>query len=454
MTTTRGIWRTEAVADAVVAGAPGPIVRALREANRLTLKRMAELCGYSISALSRMETGRQPLRDVDTLRRIVDVLGVPPALLGLAERRLGETPISTAVTRVGDSTAADKGDAMRRRAFLAAAGLTVAWPSQAGAAVTSPDPAAVLADRLGDVLLGPVTPGEPASPASLSTALRAAQQDFLACRYLVLAQRLPEVISAGEAIVRRHGGLAAHAILAQAYILASRVLTKLDASGLEWVAADRASHVADVAGDPLISAEAQRMVASSARRAGHHGRAQELTLAAAERLAIGAASPPAHLAMYGLLHCSAAYAAARAGDRERAADLLDDASATAERLASDPARYRALVANVVSHRVSTSYLLGDAGTALHHAASLPLSFVPTVERQARLLVDTALAAAQWDQPAHAYRVLLEAERRAPGEVHTRSTVRALVTNLMEARNQAAMPGLPRLAQRVHATRVS
>jgi hypothetical protein len=46
-----------------------------------------------------------------------------------------------------------------------------------------------------------------------------------------------------------------------------------------------------------------------------------------------------------------------------------------------------------------SYLLGDAGTALRHAESLPISQIPTVERQARLLVDTTLAAARWDKPA-------------------------------------------------------
>ncbi|MGH3933468.1 MAG: hypothetical protein ACRDS1_00550 [Pseudonocardiaceae bacterium] len=39
---------------------------------------------------------------------------------------------------------------------------------------------------------------------------------------------------------------------------------------------------------------------------------------------------------------------------------------------------------------------------------------------------------------------------APGEVHTRNAVRLLVTDLMAAPRQAAMPGLPALAARVHA----
>jgi hypothetical protein len=154
--------------------------------------------------------------------------------------------------------------------------------------------------------------------------------------------------------------------------------------------------------------------------------------------------------MYGTLHLSAAHAAARAGDRERAGDLLAEAEATANRLADDPDRHRALVANLVSHKVSAAYVLGDAGTALAHVRSLPLAAIPTTERRARLLVDAAQAWAQWDKPDQAYRTLLTAERTAPGEVRTRNAVRRLVTDLMDSPKLAAMPGLPALAHRVHA----
>ncbi|MGH3976569.1 MAG: helix-turn-helix domain-containing protein, partial [Pseudonocardiaceae bacterium] len=188
-----------------------------------------------------------------------------------------------------------------------------------------------------------------------------------------------------------------------------------------------------------------------ARRAGHHDHAQTLTLAAAGHLDITGIRPaPEHLAMYGMLHCSAGYAAARAGDRDRTNELLTEADATAARLADDRGRQQALTANVVSHRVSAAYLLGDAGTALAHARSLPLAAIPTTERRARLLVDTAMSYAQWDKPDRAYKTLLAAERTAPGEVRTRNAVRRLVSDLMAAPRQAAMPGLPALAARIHA----
>lgn len=191
---------------------------------------------------------------------------------------------------------------------------------------------------------------------------------------------------------------------------------------------------------PLALAESQRLVASVARRAGHHPRAQQLTLAAAD-----------HLAMAGMLHCSAGYAAARAGDRARAAELLDEAHATARRLADAPDQHQALAANVVSHRVSAAYVLGDAGTALHHAHSLPLGAIPTTERRARLLIDAAMAYSQWSKPDLAVRTVLAAERCAPGEVRTRGAVRRLVGELLSAPRQGAMPGLRELAARVHVT---
>lgn len=152
----------------------------------------------------------------------------------------------------------------------------------------------------------------------------------------------------------------------------------------------------------------------------------------------------------GFSESDGAYAAARAGDRDRANDLLTEAEATTNRLADQPDRHRALVANLVSHKVSAAYLLGDAGTALAYAHSLPITRVPTLERRARLLVDTAHAWAQWDKPDQAYRTLLAAERTAPGEVRTRNAVRRLVSGLMTSPKQASMPGLPALASRVHA----
>ncbi|MFE0024379.1 XRE family transcriptional regulator [Amycolatopsis sp. NPDC059021] len=335
---------------------------------------------------------------------------------------------------------------MRRRAFLVAAGLastSLATPS--AAAQPEPDPAAMLYARLENVLVGPAQSALTPLPLPLPDALITAKDDFHASRYLSLGTQLPQLVSNAEAAAEA-AAAASRIALAQVYNLVTRALLKLRASGLEWISADRALRVAMQAGDPLTLAEAQRLMGSVFRRAGHHERAQALVLSAAEQLDT---TTPEHLSLHGVLMCSAGYAAARAGDRDRAMSLLDEAAATATRLSGHPARQQVLNANIISHRVSAAYLLGDAGTALQHArAARPADF-PSAERHGRFLVDVALAFAQWDKPEQAYRTLLAAERRAPGEVHTRSAARGLISDLMRHRNQPALPGLRHLAIRSH-----
>jgi hypothetical protein len=230
------------------------------------------------------------------------------------------------------------------------------------------------------------------------------------------------------------------------------VLIKLEASGLEWMSADRGLRAAWLAEDPLTVARAQRLVAAVARRAGHHAHAQDLNLRAADHLDLAGTRPDAHehLAMFGILQCTASYAAAQAGDRERTHELLTEAATTADRLPEGSTAHRALLANLISYRISATHALGDAGTAIAHAHRLPLAVIPTTERRARVLVDTARCWAQLDRPDRAFTTLLAAERTAPGEVRTRAAVRSLVADLMTSPHQATMPGLPALASRVHA----
>jgi transcriptional regulator with XRE-family HTH domain len=441
---------------------PGIVVRVARIAAGWSQAELGRRCGYSASQISRWETGRLPLRDMTLLRTLATLLTLPPTAFGLAEDdTTGQPSRSTAGTghRVSRVTApAVEEDPVRRRTFLQLSGLAgpaLGWPNTPSSPTGETDPARVLAHELGEVLLAPTLVAEPVAVSVLSAGLAAARREFTACRYLPLASRLASLISAAEATAAaRPTDPSVARVLAGVYNLSTRSLIKLEASGLEWVSADRGLRVARICEDPLTLAESQRLVASVARRAGHHDRAQTLTLAAADHLDIGSARPaPEHLAMHGLLHCSAGYAAARAGDRDRANDLLTEAETTATRLArtdTDPGRHRDLAANILSHRVSAAYLLGDAGTALAHARSLPLAAIPTTERRARLLVDTAMAYAQWEQPIRAYTTLLAAERTAPGEVRTRNAARRLIGDLMAAPRQAAMPGLPALARRVHA----
>lgn len=437
---------------------PGTVIRIARTAAGWSQAGFGRHCGYSASTVSRWETGRLPLHDVTLLRTLTAVLALPPEVFGLLP---GDTtgaptrsirPSSHRVTRVSMPKRRED-EWVRRRRFLLAASL--AGPSLARSALATAragdvDPAVLLNRQLGGILLSPDISVEPVTASVLRGALTVAQHDFSACRYIGLAEHLPALIAVAEATATNDPGPVAHQILAESSNLSTRVLIKLEASGLEWLSADRALHATRAADNPLTLAESQRLVASVARRGGHYDHAQTLTLAAANHLDISRARPaPEQLAMYGMLCCSAGYAAARAGDRDRANDLLAEAETTAARLTDDRDRQQALIANIVSHRVSAPYLLGDAGTALAHAHSVPLAVIPTTERRARLLVDVAMCYVQRDKPDLAYRMLLTAERTAPGEVRTRNAVRRLVADLMASPRRAAMPGLPALAARVH-----
>lgn len=386
--------------------APGTAIRLARLEAGWTQTELGRRCGYSASQVSRWETGTVPLRDIKVLRAVAAELGLPPEVFGLNPAESMGAPIRMSDGQghmVGSDLASSReevDDSVRRRAFLTAAGLagtSLVWPSTASttlsAAVGFVDPARLLADQLGDVLLSPATNrAAPARLPALGQELALARREFAACQYVPLATRLPTLITAAEATLATRPERAEHRMLAEVYNLVTRALIKLEASGLEWLSADRGLHTARAAEDPLTLAESQRLVASVARRARHHDRAQSLTLTAAEHLDVQTAHPdPRHLQMYGTLLCSAGYAAARAGNRDRADELLTEADTTGRRLSDTPESQKALAANVVSHRVSTCYLLGDAGAALAHAHSLRLAAVPTTERRARLLVDTAMA---------------------------------------------------------------
>jgi transcriptional regulator with XRE-family HTH domain len=418
--------------------------------------------GCSASTISRLESGHRGLRDVAVLRRFAAVLGLPTEAFGLTGGSTARPVFLDRPTRpskVGsnaDRAPTEEGDGpVRRRAFLLAAGLAgtaAAVGESAPRPETQVDPAAFLERRLTGALLADSTTGSrPVPIETLRAVLADARADFRCCHYVDLAARLPELITAAEATHAQLAEPASAAVLAHTYQLATRALIKLNASGVEWIAADRAVRAASEAGDPLVLAEAQRLLGSVFRRAGQHDRARTLTLAAADQLQL---TDPGHLALYGVLMCSAGYAAARAGDRDQAVTLLGEADGTVGRLAGHSTARDALAANVLSHRVSAEYLLGNAGTALHHANTAGRVPFPDTERRARFLVDVALCYSQWDKPEPAYRTLLAAERTAPGEVRTRATVRRLVGDLLRQPGQAELPGLRQLAARTHAGRTN
>ncbi|MBZ4319918.1 helix-turn-helix domain-containing protein [Streptomyces huiliensis] len=331
-----------------VAGSPGELVRQARKKQGLTLARLGELADYSAAQVSRYERGVSPLTDVTVLRRFADALGIPPQVLGLTVppevrhgRSIGPTAAYPRLPRprvAGTARREDGEDPVRRRKLLANLAVTAAAAIGAPILPTgkTPDEDAaggeVLVARVRDAMLGLHTATAVPPTAVLRTDLVRAFTDFHACAYGSLAVRLPRLICATHARAGGQGG-EEDGLLAHSYLLATRMLIKLDEQQLGWMAADRARQTAEATGEPLLVAEAARQLAVLARKADWHEQALFIALTAADHPALRG-SEPALAAQRGLLIQSAAYTAAKTGDAAGMRELTGEAAAIARELGS------------------------------------------------------------------------------------------------------------------------
>ncbi|MGW4030669.1 XRE family transcriptional regulator [Streptomyces sp. NPDC004838] len=341
---------------------------------------------------------------------------------------------------------------MRRRRLLGGLAVTAAAaagiPLPSGSPQPDTDAAAgnALVAGLRDAMLG--IGARPPGTELPDTLLERALAAFHVCDYTALAVLLPAAIRTGHAD-------GTDTCLARAYVLATRMLVKLDEQQLGWMAADRARQYAGSTGDPMQSAEAARQLAVLARRAGWHDQALSIALAAADDPALRTTGPDG-AAQRGLLVQSAAYTAAytaaRAGDADGMRELTDEAVAIATALRGiTRLRHHGggfSPATIQLHLVSAENAAGDPSRALTAAKALIPRQLPTVERQARYYSDVATAYAAWGRRDDCVRALLAAERMAPQETHTRSAVRSMVQGLLvsgrtttELRGLAARSGL-------------
>ncbi len=402
-----------------------------------------------------MESGKRPLTDVTVLRRLAAEIGIPLRLFGLAETGVVAARVVGGADRVRTGQPGDRlregGDGpVRRRELLGGlAGLATVplLPASPAAAHAASDPVSELVAGLERVLLGGTGPASAIGPAGLRAGLAGVRADFQASRYRALAARLPGLLAAVD------GGTAEPAVAAELYNTAVHVCIKLKVTGLDWLAADRALAAARQAGDPAVSANVTRNVATLLRGAGRYDTAQHLALEAADRLPLsGPAISAEHLSLYGMLLCNAGYAAAQVGDRSRCTELLDEADTAAARLGGDRNEHWTAFGptEVLLHRISAAWRLGDAGTAIDHARKIRTGTIRLPERQARYWVDVARAFDQWGKPTECYRALRIAETAAPEEIRAQPKVRALACNLLTAPASPGLSGLREFATRLGA----
>lgn len=429
----------------------GSVIRGRRAAARMTQAQLGALCGYSGSAVSRIEANRmQPSREA--LLLIAEALKMPPETLGVAPHPKGRTAGDgvTVAARVARRTGTHQEDAVQRRTLLAGAvglGLALtATPSTAEAAPAVDDPAAAL-----EAALFRTASAAPVPQARLSKALGVALADFKSAHYGHLGRALPGVLAAAEATRDAAAGRAreeAHAAVARGYVLATELAVKVH-SDVAWATADRALTAARASGDPVVIGEAARVLAITMRRAGRTGAAVGLLRDTAVSLGEQRGSSPR--AVEATLLMTAAYTAACAQDRHTAVDLMAGAEEAVRRVPDGGTgtlfTVDATAAQADLYWIGVHNALGTPDEAVPYAARINPSRLPTAERRARLGTDTARMWQQLGDHRKTFGALRLVEQAAPEEAR-RPALRAMTAGLLYG--PVALPGLREFAKRTGA----
>lgn len=386
----------------------GARLRAERRRQRLTQAELADRVGYSITALSRWETGERPLTDVRILRALAEALHVAPATFGVLDE--SPPPRHAETTRTPEEP-----DPMRRRTLLTA-GLVV--PAEMFARVDSALALAPCPDRAIDV-------------EQLRDRVAAARDLFSADKHAALMADLPGLLGDAHALLDVETTQRAFVAVASAYDVATEILLKVGRLPSARLTSDRSAAYARMSEQPVARALAARHLSSVLRHEGRPNLAHQVALDGAARLdAAGLSTRPAALA-YVQMMATCSYNAAVGNRRDDALALIDEAEQQAARLPGNAHGGATSVAGVRLYRVGVHWALGDAGTAVAVAETLRPGQFGTPERRGRLYTDTARAWHQRGRPEETARALLDALATAPGEVRHRPTVRAIAVELTQ-----------------------
>ncbi len=235
-------------------------------------------------------------------------------------------------------------------------------------------------------------------------------------------------------------------------LFAVMVMTKhLGARGLPLLAGKAAQATADELDRPEWRGAAMWMrnnVTGALSRSKHYERA----VATADQL-IPALDDQTVLQAYGMLHLSAALAAAVQSDRGTAATHLDEAAAVAERMDSDVGDFGRMWfgrTNVAVWRASVGIELGDGPQAMEAVSGIGIEAIPDSARLAGFYSEAGRVMLSAPKTRDAgLGVLLKAEKLAPQRIRSDIFVReAVADQLRAARRDAGGRELRGLAWRI------
>jgi transcriptional regulator with XRE-family HTH domain len=348
--------------DDLAGRSTGERIQILRERKGLTRPTLAGLVGKSASWLKGIETGRRLPPRLPTLVNLAEALGAGDvALLAGTDMHLGDAaslPLAS-FSRIPHAAVPAIREAVRDPLLTVtrtgvdvptlAARVSQAWRLWHGSPTHRTDVGRVL----------------PALVRDARVAARSAEGDD-----------------------RRTAG----AVLSDVYALVQHELVWAAEPELIWVVADRSVSAAQTADRPVALAGAAWTLAIVQRSTGDVEGALSLVDEAAALLKPRLENGPVELqAMYGALHLHAATSSARDGREGDALRHLDEAHATAERL---PPGYHHPwtqfgTSNVAVHAVSVRADLSKSAAAREEARHIDPDTIPSRERRARLMVETA-----------------------------------------------------------------
>ncbi|MFI9327557.1 helix-turn-helix domain-containing protein [Kitasatospora sp. NPDC052868] len=412
-------------------------MRAARCAQRMTQAQLGRACGYSASAISRVEAGL--LRPAEQpLLLIAQALDLSRDAIGVGRR----------ATLAADVTP-DQEDAMLRRQLLvagaAAVGASALSSTAASASASRPDASA----RIVGALYEPAV-SAPTSLPQLGRALASARTHFTAARYADLGETLPTLLGTAQATRDALSGGAreeANACAARAWVLATELALKGHAD-VAWPAADRALAAARASGDPVVQGEAARVLAITMRRAGRPAAAVDLLRRTAASL--GQERDGVSRAVAATLLMTAAYTAACGRRRGDALDLMAGAEDAVGSLGgtvmpSTPLfTVDATTAQLDLYWIGVHTALGTPDEGVPYAARIVPGQLPTAERRARFGTDCARMWHHLGDHRRTFTALRFTEQVAPEEVR-RPALRALTADLLYA--PVTVPGVRELAAR-------
>ncbi|MGW6207514.1 helix-turn-helix domain-containing protein [Streptomyces sp. NPDC055089] len=394
----------------------GRTLRRLRRLASLTQEELAERSDVSVDVIRQLEQGRKHSARLPTLHALANGLGVELTTL------LGDPP---AVASTGENDG-PRFVAVRR------AVMPTLW---------GPDPEVPEPDFSLERLREQIADG---------------WTQYHAAEFDTVMKALPELISAarGVTVSDNHNDddrRAGFACLGKALQLAGHVAVRMGKTDLALISLERAIDAAGQSSDPLLLPMIVNSTAWTYQRQGRLEDALSIALRTAEDMTGAGRSGTADgLKVWGALTMSAATSAARSGDYERAAAMMETAEKEAARVSKLPDGGDNRMVSVFSpssvriERVRLAVQYGHPHDALALAKGMRLSKDTPPSWRTWLLLDVARAHTDIGDAAGAVKTLESLRRVAPTWMQHHTLAVAIVRDLWALPNHP--PGLGSLAE--------